>query len=139
MVLEWVIQKYSEYEVIHQLSLPSLPNRKFDITIEKMKIIIEIDGKQHTEESPSHWTSTLEKIQEADLEKMKQAIDEGYTLIRIPQEEIWEEKIDWRSALSSSIDIYDSPLCIFISKKGEYWEYHIPSIEEGIDIATITL
>jgi hypothetical protein len=54
----------------------------FDYFIEKIGLLIEVDGEQH--ERPSYGKNTFEALKERDKIKDEYARDHGYTLLRIP-------------------------------------------------------
>lgn len=62
----------------------------------------------------------LRKLKKNDLFKMKKAMENGYTVIRILQVDIWEDKYDWKKKIEKFIHEYDTPECIFLSKGDEY-------------------
>ena len=94
----------------------SLP---YDFVLEEYKIIIEIDGLQHFE-NIIHWKTNFEEIQERDKYKMKFANTNGYSVIRILQEDIYFEKYDWKKEILDNIKKYDNPKIIYICKNNEY-------------------
>ena len=74
----------------------------FDFVIEERKIIIELDGKQHFEQI-GNWLSP-EETRKNDLYKMKCANDNGFSIIRILQKDVYKNKYDWLSELISNIE-----------------------------------
>ena len=62
----------------------------FDFYIPSLNIIVEVDGPQHFKQI-SNWASHLH-TQSRDLFKMKMALDNGITIMRIPYEYISENK-----------------------------------------------
>jgi very-short-patch-repair endonuclease len=128
LVLDWCKETYSQYKIEDQFSLSSCPSRKFDIVFTDLMLIIEVDGGQHFHRVEC-W-SPLDKVQEADSYKMKCAREEGYSMIRISQEDIWNNRLDWKTILSSHIHRYDTPEFILISTNNEYDSYHKQSIED---------
>ena len=62
-----------------------------DICILPHKIIIEVDGEQHFFDV-SHFRSYAVEQCERDCNKMKIIFEEGYSIIRIVQEDIWLPK-----------------------------------------------
>jgi very-short-patch-repair endonuclease len=60
---------------------------RFDFCIEELKIIIELDRIHHFE-IVKHWKNNPEEQLERDKFKMKCANDNGYSIIRILQEDI---------------------------------------------------
>ena len=93
----------------------------YDFAIEENKIIIELDGLQHFVQV-SNWNSP-DKIQQRDKYKMKQANDNGYSVIRITQEYVVTKNLQWFTDLTQNIEkvITDSKVQnIYICKKNEY-------------------
>lgn len=67
-------------------------------------IIIEIDGKQHFEEVSFFKKHNVEMRQNRDKYKMHQAVKRGYKFIRILQEPIWKDQVDWETILLEAIE-----------------------------------
>lgn len=86
--------------------------------MEKIKIIIELDGAQHFRQI-ANWKSP-EDIQKRDIYKMKQALKHGYSVIRILQEDIWNDSYDWKNILRDCIKKYKDPSCIYLSEADDY-------------------
>jgi len=61
--------------------------------LEDLNIIIEQDGPQHFNQIGNWASPELTKIN--DLYKMKCANENGYSVIRILQKDIWHDKYDW--------------------------------------------
>lgn len=74
----------------------------FDFVLENEKIIIECDGEQHWKQV-GKW-KTPEHTRCRDLYKMKCANDNGYSVIRIIQEDIFHDKYDWLLELCDNIE-----------------------------------
>ena len=70
-------------------------------------IIIELDGDQHIDKQISNW-SNLEEIQERDMYKMEQAINNGKHIIRIRQIDVWNDKNNWQEELKKNIDLLEN-------------------------------
>jgi hypothetical protein len=51
---------------------------------------------------------------------MECAIKNRYSIIRIKQEDVWNNKINWKSILQEKIKLYDIPNIIYI---GDYTNY----------------
>nr|WNL49532.1 restriction endonuclease [Marseillevirus sp.] len=78
----------------------------FDFCVSKT--IIELDGRQHYKQV-MNWKSPEEQ-QKSDRYKEKQAIQNGYSVLRILQEDVWEDKIDWEKLLLEHIKDYETPI-----------------------------
>jgi very-short-patch-repair endonuclease len=92
---------------------------RFDFCIEKFSLIIEIDGRQHFE-NIKFFKNNFKENQERDKYKMEQANKNGYSIIRIIQEDIYFNKYNWKKELLKNIKMYDSPEIIYICKNNEY-------------------
>ncbi len=84
----------------------------FDYCIEELKLIIELDGRQHFVVVENRENPLL--TQQNDKYKMKCANDNGYTVIRIVQDDVWLEKTEWKEDLKDYIKKYDKPKRIYI-------------------------
>lgn len=89
----------------------------FDFLLNEYKIIIELDGGQHFKQV-RNWLPPEEQ-QKRDLFKMNLANNYGYTIIRIFQEDVWDDN-EWVEKLTNKIKPYDEPTCIFISSGDHY-------------------
>ena len=65
-------------------------------------IIIELDGPQHIDKQISNWISPEEQ-QKRDIYKMEQSINNGKHIIRILQEDVWNDKNNWKEKLIQKI------------------------------------
>jgi very-short-patch-repair endonuclease len=74
----------------------------FDFVLEESKIIIELDGAQHFTQV-SNWSSP-EENQKNDKYKEKCANDNGYSIVRILQEDVFYDTYDWLYELKNNID-----------------------------------
>ena len=87
----------------------------FDFVIEELKLIIEIDGRQHFM-IVTGWSAAQNPDERFKIDKIKmdKAIEQGYTIIRIFQEDIWFNRNDWITKLKPCIKKYDKPQIICI-------------------------
>lgn len=105
----------------------------FDFGFEDHKILIELDGIQHFKQV-AQWDSP-EVVQLKDNEKITKAIDKGYSIIHIYQDEVWNNKYDWKTIMKETIDMLiaeNTPQVCFISKCDIY-QSHISSLNESIN------
>jgi very-short-patch-repair endonuclease len=94
----------------------------FDFAIEDKHIIIEVDGLQHFEQV-SNWKSP-EETQQRDILKQKLAQENGYTVIRIFQEDVLYDSYDWKTKLMQVLVRYETPICLYMSKdENRYCNY----------------
>jgi len=93
----------------------------YDFVIENKNIIIELDGLGHFVQV-SNWPAP--KITHArDLYKMKCANENGYSIIRILQEDVWKNKFDWLQEVIKMIEkitIDNIVQNVYICKNNEY-------------------
>jgi very-short-patch-repair endonuclease len=93
----------------------------FDFAIEELKIIIELDGEQHFTQV-SNWTSPETQI-EKDKFKTDCANQNGFSVIRLLQDDVSKDKFDWLNEIQirvSKIISTQKIQNIFICKNNEY-------------------
>ena len=111
--------------LIKQFKVDWCKNKKslpFDFVIEDRKIIIELDGIQHLGIQIGKW-KTPHHNRERDLYKMKCANENGYSIIRILQEDVWKNKFDWLQEVIKMIEkitIDNIVQNVYICKNNEY-------------------
>lgn len=126
-VKQWLVDKYPDYTILSEVFFkwcvwePTNGKCKYDFYIRELKLLIEIDGRQHFEQI-GNWTSP-EETQQRDIFKMLRAKSRGMSMIRIYQEDILYDKIDWKQILTDLIKYYDTPQIVYI---GDYYcDYQI--------------
>jgi very-short-patch-repair endonuclease len=96
----------------------------FDFRIECYKIIIELDGDQHFRDIKSR-NSLAKNIQDRDKYKMRRAIENGYSIIRISQEDVWRDTYDWQNDLLQAIEkCKNEAQVVFCSKNRDLYVNH---------------
>lgn len=98
----------------------------FDIVLDDNKIIVETDGRQHIEQV-ANWR-TPEDTRVIDLFKIKKANENGYSVIRILQTDIYKNKYNWEKELNENIQkICDECKIqnIYMCKNNEYKDFVI--------------
>ena len=98
----------------------------FDFVIKERKIIIELDGKQHFEQI-GKWQSPFE-TRKNDLYKMKCGNENGYSVIRILQKDVYYNKYHWLSELINNIEKISKEMIvqnIYMCKNNEYKDFDI--------------
>ena len=80
----------------NKMSLP------FDFVLEDIKIIIELDGGQHFKQVRD-WKSPEEQ-QKTDKYKMTCANNNGFSVIRILQEDVFNDSYNWLEELKNNIE-----------------------------------
>jgi len=106
LVFDWAAEKYGEELVEFQFRRSWLKNPEtgcelsLDICIKG--VIVEIDGPQHFRQI-SNWTSPLEN-QKRDFLKEKLTIKNNMSMIRVLQQDVRSNKINWRKFISETIN-----------------------------------
>lgn len=95
---------------------------KFDFVLESYKTIIEVDGPQHFVQI-SNWQDP-ELTVKTDITKMNAAIRNGYTVIRISQNDILHNKIDWKLSLRVVLESPDSDPIVYIARNPKLYDNH---------------
>jgi len=98
----------------------------FDFVLEHKKIIIEIDGIQHWSQVAKWKSPQHNRIR--DLFKMKCANENGFSIIRILQDDVFHDKYNWLQELLINIDkIVNEKRVqnIYMCKKDEYKDFDV--------------
>ena len=111
----------------------------FDFGLEEEKILVELDGIQHFEQV-SNWDSP-DNVKAKDVEKMKKAVEAGYSVIHLFQPEVWSDEYDWKRVLREQVERLkagedEKAICVFISRREVYGE-HIKGVEEAVEVEWI--
>jgi very-short-patch-repair endonuclease len=98
--------------------------RKFyDFYFPDHKLIIEVDGPQHFQQV-SNWGNPEETL-ENDIKKMKTALVNGISVIRIYQPDIWSDKIDWKKFIKENLYMRTVPIVKISASDPEIYNKHI--------------
>jgi very-short-patch-repair endonuclease len=98
----------------------------FDFILEELNIIVEQDGPQHFKQI-GNWQSP-ELTKNNDIYKMKCANENGFSIIRLLQKDIWHDRYDWLSELLENINnIVNKQVVqnIYMCKNDEYKDFEI--------------
>jgi very-short-patch-repair endonuclease len=98
--LKKLFPNYTITKQFHKDWCKNIRELLFDFVIEELKIIIELDGGQHFRQI-SNWSPPDIK---RDVYKMKCANENGYSVIRILQEDVYNDTYDWTNELKSNIE-----------------------------------
>ena len=113
MIHDFLLKNKSNFQIINDKIDEYSPiwfaeKYRYDFYIELSngkKIIIECDGEQHYTKHFHHrdgWT--LEKQQDRDIFKMNKALENGISIIRVHQEEVYNDTINWERELTDAIN-----------------------------------
>jgi very-short-patch-repair endonuclease len=96
----------------------------FDFVLEGLNILIEQDGPQHFKQIGDWQAPELTKLN--DIYKMKCANENGYSVIRLLQKDIWHDRYDWLPELLENIDkivLEKVVQNIYMCKNNEYKDF----------------
>jgi len=96
----------------------------YDFVLDDDKIIIELDGPQHFEQV-SNWQAP-EETHLNDVYKMKCANDNGYSVIRLLQTNVFYDTYDWLTELRETIEKFrleQRVQNVYMCKDNEYDEF----------------
>ena len=127
---EWLKSKF-KYNILTEKTFDWCKKsgyQRFDFVIEDLQLIIELDGNQHFKQVWK-WESP-EITVDNDIYKMKKAIENDYSVIRILQMDIYLDKNDWQNKLFESIKIYLVPTIIYIGNDNNNYETHKKKMEQ---------
>ena len=106
------------YDIIHDRSFEWCSNntkpKRYDFIIEELKCIIELDGDQHFKQV-SNWDSPENQLKN-DIFKNQKAMENGYTMIRVYQPDIFKRDPETILKLILSIHRYREPQLICIGE-----------------------
>tara|TARA_Y100000389_G_scaffold168538_1_gene174253 strand:- start:112 stop:1701 length:1590 start_codon:yes stop_codon:yes gene_type:complete len=101
----------------------------FDFVIDGKKLIIELDGRQHFEYVPK-FKNNVEYNILRDNYKAKCALENNYSMIRIFQEDVFNDNNQWEIQLKKILDDHDNEDKLYIKFIGdkELYQFHIDNI-----------
>ena len=132
-LFEYLKTKYTK--IIPQLKLDSCKNKRhlpFDFCIPELKTIIELDGRQHFKQV-SNWASPEESIKR-DVFKMQKAIKEGYKIIRIFQEDVYNNDNNFLEEHLYPHIISKSRDPVYITSVNSMYDIHIELLKKQEEI-----
>lgn len=97
----WLTEYFKNVKVQKNLKFNNT-YRLYDFYLPEFNLLIELDGRQHFEQV-RNWTPIEETIQN-DSDKDELALDNGYHLIRIYQEDVYNDRNNWQKNLTKCID-----------------------------------
>jgi hypothetical protein len=93
----------------------------FDFFIPSLNIIIELDGLQHFQQV-SNWGDTYE-TQKRDKYKLQKALENNITIIRLLQDDVFNDKIDWKGKLKDVLIKYEEPEVVLLVEDESIYDY----------------
>ena len=109
----------------------------FDVMRKDHPILIELDGNQHFMQV-SNW-GTPEIIQKKDVEKIQKSIQNGYSIIHLPQEDVWHDRYNWKGAIREVMASLESadPQCVFLCSDPAVYEVHLQLLGESVPLRMV--
>jgi very-short-patch-repair endonuclease len=105
--------------VQRQFSADWCKNKRFDVAVHELCVIIELDGPQHIDKQIKNW-GTPDENRAKDIYKMKCANDNGYSVVRILQEDVLCDTYDWKTELMNVLHEYPFITNVYLCKNNEY-------------------
>lgn len=122
----------NNYNIIEQYKANWCKNKtyfKFDFYLPDYNLIIECDGLQHFQNIKA-WKSDVKRQQIRDAYKIKCANANNIIIIRIYQNDIWNDENNWQNMLINSIKIYENTNTIYLSNKYKKYQQNINKLLE---------
>jgi Zn finger protein HypA/HybF involved in hydrogenase expression len=133
IILNYIIENFP-FKIIPEKKFKWCLSKKenqlpFDWCIPELMLLIECDGRHHFK-NIARWHSEFEIVVANDVYKMKCAMEHGYTILRIHQEDVWNNTFDWQTKLFSAIKTYTYPRMRRIAKDKSDYNFHIKLLTE---------
>lgn len=103
-------QKFSD--LCTQAKFEWCPKRRYDFYIPSLSVIIELDGPQHFQQIHNWQSHSL--VQKVDAYKALKAIENGISVIRLLQDDVWNDTSNWREELIKAIHSCSSPTVVYL-------------------------
>jgi very-short-patch-repair endonuclease/Zn finger protein HypA/HybF involved in hydrogenase expression len=119
LVYQWLNTEYKDVKKEHIFN--DLPNSRFDFYMPEYNLVIEVDGIQHFKQV-SNWGDP--KIaQQKDKYKMDYCLANGISVVRILQEDIFNDMYDWQIELKKYIKSHTTPTIKMLDSDDTYEVY----------------
>lgn len=92
-----------------------------DFYIPSLNLVIELDGPQHFEQI-STWKKP-EYTRSFDVYKMEQCLTNGISIVRILQDDVFNDYNDWKKNISEVLKVYIKPVIIYLCDDDIYDEH----------------
>ena len=109
-LFNWLKKNYKKMDITRQMRFDWCKREKtnklcsysYDFLIKDYNLLIELDGRQHFTQV-SNWDDP--KItQERDIFKIKKALENNYSIIRLLQTDVYYDKNNWKNILKNMIN-----------------------------------
>ncbi len=112
----YLIEK--KYEVKREHKFEDFKKSKFDFYLPDYNLVIELDGDQHFRQV-RNW-SKPKVTQTKDKLKMDYCLKNGISMIRLLQDDVFNDRYDWKAELVKYIKVYDKPIVKMLEKNNLY-------------------
>jgi hypothetical protein len=116
-----ILKQYKKEWCKNKFCLP------FDFCIEELKIIIELDGAQHFRQVRTWKTHT--ETRRVDVFKMKCALENGYRVIRLLQQDVWENDEKWLDTHLKPLLASEATFDVVYINSNDTYKAHIRDME----------
>ena len=119
-ILNEILKQNFNYDIKHDKRFKWCKKKRelpYDFVIEELKCIIELDGYQHFGKlKDSKWGQNPEEQKVNDILKNEKAMENGYTMIRVYQRDIFKRDPETILKLILSVNRYAEPQLICIGE-----------------------
>lgn len=125
--IKWITMQFQEYEFEPIFCIDECKNKRklpFDIGSHKYSIILEVDGDHHFRDVPHHRSSVCDK-RERDIFKMSIALEQGFSIIRIPDFDIYHRFDKVKVFLCNIVPTLEKNNIYFVSSKTYLYNNHV--------------
>jgi len=119
IIYTWLKDNYENVQ--REAIFEGLPNARFDFYLEDLDLVIELDGAQHFRQV-ANWCD-FKETQKKDKFKMDFCINNNISVIRVLQEDLFNNEYDWCLELAKYIKNYDRPIVKMLDINDEYEVY----------------
>lgn len=124
-LLKWLKAKFPNLVITFQFRADWCKNSKtnrhlpLDFYIEEFNLVIELDGMQHFYYVKLYNNCPIKTLQN-DLYKTRMCTENGCTIIRLLQTDVWYDKNNWEARIIDALHKYSKPQVVLLDNKGEY-------------------
>ena len=94
---EWLRTRFPDVTITPQYRGPSTTHFDFHLAFsDGFEVLVELDGPQHFWIGQKYYTA---EGCERDLQKEEWAVSRGLCVVRVLQEDVWEDRYDWQGWL----------------------------------------
>ena len=94
-----------EYEKVES-EVCILGRKRMDILLRNQKTYVEVDGDQHFRDI-KYWKSDWKTVHANDCQKIREALNQGRSVIRIYQPTAFSESTDWRTYIKEALELIE--------------------------------